>query len=181
MALRQIRDDRDPVLRKTSKVVKEVTPRIQQLVRDMLDTMYNANGVGLAAPQVGILKRVIVVDINPEERAPHVFINPVITWQDGCLNGTEGCLSVPGVFGYVDRPEKITLNYLDEEGRELSMEAQGYFARAICHEVDHLNGVLFIDKPEFREMDEGEDGDEDLAPDSQNGAVSLNQGSERNG
>src|SRR5699024_4351542 len=134
MALRNIRDDRDPVLRKISKEIKEVTPRIRTLAQDMLDTMYHANGVGLAAPQVGILKRIVVVDtgLEPEERDPHVFINPVITMTEGSCNGTEGCLSVPGVFGYVDRPEKITLAYQDLEGNAKSLEAEGYFARAIC-------------------------------------------------
>lgn len=151
MALRQIREEHDPVLRKISKEVREVTPRIRDLIGDMKDTMYHANGVGLAAPQVGILKRVIVVDINMEEKDPHVFINPVITKTEGTCNGTEGCLSVPGLFGYVDRPERITVEYLDENGEAKTLEAEDFFARAICHEVDHLNGILFIDKPEFTE------------------------------
>lgn len=151
MALRQIREEHDPVLRKISKEVREVTPRIRDLIGDMKDTMYHANGVGLAAPQVGILKRVIVVDINMEEKDPHVFINPVITKMEGTCNGTEGCLSVPGLFGYVDRPERITVEYLDENGEAKTLEAEDFFARAICHEVDHLNGILFIDKPEFTE------------------------------
>lgn len=159
MALRNIRDDRDPVLRKISKEIREITPRIRTLATDMLDTMYHANGVGLAAPQVGILKRIVVVDIGlePEERDPHVFINPVITRTEGSCSGTEGCLSVPGVFGSVDRPEKITLEYQDLEGQEKILEAEGYFARAICHEVDHLNGILFIDKPEFKEYTEADE------------------------
>lgn len=151
MALRQIREEHDPVLRKISKEVREVTPRIRDLIGDMKDTMYHANGVGLAAPQVGILKRVIVVDINMEEKDPHVFINPVITKTEGTCNGTEGCLSVPGLFGYVDRPERITVEYMDENGEAKTLEAEDFFARAICHEVDHLNGILFIDKPEFTE------------------------------
>ncbi len=151
MALRQIREEHDPVLRKISKEVREATPRIRDLIGDMKDTMYHANGVGLAAPQVGILKRVIVVDINMEEKDPHVFINPVITKTEGTCNGTEGCLSVPGLFGYVDRPERITVEYLDENGEAKTLEAEDFFARAICHEVDHLNGILFIDKPEFTE------------------------------
>lgn len=161
MALRNIRDDRDPVLRKISKEIKEITPRIRTLASDMLDTMYHANGVGLAAPQVGILKRIVVVDIGlePEEKDPHVFINPAITATQGSCHGTEGCLSVPGVFGYVDRPEKITLEYRDLDGNARSLEAEGYFARAICHEVDHLDGILFIDKPDFVVYTEPEDSD----------------------
>ncbi len=157
MALRNIREEQDPILRKISKEVKEVTPRIKELISDMYDTMYHANGVGLAAPQVGILKRVIVVDIGTEEKDPHVFINPVITEASGSCNGTEGCLSVPGVYGFVDRPEKITVEYQDAEGTKQILEAQDYFARAICHEVDHLNGILFIDKPEFVEAVEEDD------------------------
>ncbi|MFB0958164.1 peptide deformylase [Clostridiaceae bacterium HFYG-1003] len=159
MALRQIREEQDPVLRKISKEVKEVTPRVKQLIDDMLDTMYNAHGVGLAAPQVGILKRIAVVDVGMEEKQPHVFINPVITRSEGKCNGTEGCLSVPGLFGFVDRPEKITVEYLDETGAQRTLDAEGFFARAICHEVDHLHGILFIDKPEFVEaVEEDEEG-----------------------
>lgn len=161
MALRNIREEHDPVLRKISKEVKEVTPRIRELIEDMLETMYEASGVGLAAPQVGVLKRVIIVDVEEEERDPHVFINPVITEAQGSCNGTEGCLSVPGVYGFVDRPEKIKVEYLDEEGQSRTLEAEGFFARAICHEVDHLNGILFIDKPEFVPAGEEEEEIED--------------------
>lgn len=157
MALRQIREEQDPVLRKISKEVKEITPRIRQLAEDMAETMYHANGVGLAAPQVGILKRVILVDVGADEPDLHVFINPVITAMDGSCNGMEGCLSVPGLFGTVDRPERITVEYQDLDGQARVLEAEGFFARAICHEVDHLNGILFIDKPEFEEMVEDEE------------------------
>ncbi|MPN38379.1 Peptide deformylase [bioreactor metagenome] len=94
-----------------------------------------------------------------EEKQPHVFINPVITRSEGKCNGTEGCLSVPGLFGFVDRPEKITVEYLDETGAQRTLDAEGFFARAICHEVDHLHGILFIDKPEFVEaVEEDEEG-----------------------
>lgn len=156
MALRQIREEQDPVLRKISKEVKDITPRIRQLVEDMAETMYHANGVGLAAPQVGILKRVILVDVGAETPDLHVFINPVITAMTGSCNGMEGCLSVPGLFGTVDRPQRITLEYLDLDGETKTLEAEDFFARAICHEVDHLNGILFIDKPEFEELVEEE-------------------------
>ena len=159
MALRQIREEQDPVLRKISKEVKEITPRIRQLVEDMAETMYHANGVGLAAPQVGILKRVIVVDIGMEEKDPHIFINPVIYDQEGNERGVEGCLSVPGVTGWIDRPGKLKLKALDLDGQEVTLEAEDYFARAICHEVDHLDGVLFIDRADF-EPDDDEDDDE---------------------
>lgn len=159
MALRNIREEQDPILRKISKEIKEVTPRIKELIEDMYETMYEANGVGLAAPQVGVLKRVVVVDVGVEENEPHVFINPVITEASGSCNGSEGCLSVPGVYGTVDRPQKIKLEYLDENGEAQVLEAEDYFARAICHEVDHLNGILFIDKPEFAEA-VAEDDDE---------------------
>lgn len=162
MALRQIREEHDPILRKISKEVKEVTPRMKQLIEDMKETMYHANGVGLAAPQVGILKRIILVDVGMEEEDLHVFINPVIVEEEGLCNGTEGCLSVPGEFGYVDRPEKIKLEYMDEDGKAQSLVAEDFFARAICHEVDHLNGILFIDKPEYQPavMEDDEDFDE---------------------
>ncbi|PKK38667.1 Peptide deformylase [Clostridiaceae bacterium JG1575] len=153
MALRMIRDERDPILRKKSKEVREVTPRIKELTTDMLDTMYHANGVGLAAPQVGILKRVIVVDIEPEMRDPHVFINPQIIEQEGACMGQEGCLSVPNRVGEVERPTRIRLRYLDLAGQEQELEAEDFFARAICHEVDHLEGILFIDHPEFVPVD----------------------------
>lgn len=151
MALRTIREEQDPILRKISKEVKVITPRIKELIEDMAETMYDANGVGLAAPQVGILKRIILVDVDMEEEDLYVFINPVITKSEGKCNGTEGCLSVPGKFGFVDRPEKITVEYMDENGEEMILEAEGFFARAICHEIDHLNGILFIDKPEYTE------------------------------
>ena len=139
-----------------------MTPRMKQLIEDMKETMYHANGVGLAAPQVGILKRIILVDVDMEEEDLHVFINPVIVEEEGLCNGTEGCLSVPGEFGYVDRPEKIKLEYMDEDGKAQSLVAEDFFARAICHEVDHLNGILFIDKPEFQPavMEDDEDVDE---------------------
>ncbi|WP_461204478.1 peptide deformylase [Clostridium sp. DL1XJH146] len=143
MALRNIRENGDEVLRKKSKKVKEVNDRIKILIKDMFETMYDANGVGLAAPQVGILKRLAVIDIG---EGPLVLINPEITNEEGSQIDTEGCLSVPGEQGDVDRPNKLTLKALNENGQEFTLEAEGYLARAICHETDHLNGVLFIDK-----------------------------------
>ncbi len=156
MALRNIRHDGDPVLRKISKEVPVVNERIKELAHDMLETMYEANGVGLAAPQVGILKRVIVVDVGLEEPNPHIFINPVIYDENGTDRGTEGCLSVPGTMGYVNRPQKIKVKSINLEGEEIITEAEDFFARAICHEVDHLNGVLFIDREDYEEVVEEE-------------------------
>jgi peptide deformylase len=145
MALREIRVDSDPILRKKSKEVKEVTDRIKVLVEDMIETMYHADGVGLAAPQIGILKRVIVVDIY-DETGVKVIINPEIVEQRGMYLDTEGCLSIPGESGYVERPEYTKVKGLNEKGEEIIVEGEGLLSRALCHEIDHLNGVLFTDK-----------------------------------
>lgn len=152
MALRIVRHDGDPVLRKISKEVKVVNDRIIELCEDMIDTMYEKDGVGLAAPQVGILKRVIVVDVDMENPDPHVFINPEIIESSGEQRGPEGCLSVPGVMGEITRPFKIKVKALDVDGKEFITEAEDFFARAICHEIDHLNGILFIDRDDYEEM-----------------------------
>jgi peptide deformylase len=143
MALRNIRTDNDEILRKKSRIVDEVNDRIKVLVKDMIETMYHEEGVGLAAPQVGILKRIAVVDVG---EGVHVFINPEILEENGSCVDLEGCLSLPGRQGKVDRPSKIKVKALNEDGEEFVLEAEGYFARAICHEVDHLNGILFTDK-----------------------------------
>lgn len=143
MALRNIRKDNDEILRKKSRVVEEVNDRIRTLVKDMIETMYEANGVGLAAPQVGILKRVAVVDVG---EGIHVFINPEIVEKSGSCIDVEGCLSLPGKQGQVERPEKIKVRALNENGEQFEIEAEDFFARAICHETDHLDGILFIDK-----------------------------------
>ncbi len=143
MALRNIRKDNDEILRKKSRVVEEVNDRIRTLVKDMIETMYEANGVGLAAPQVGILKRVAVVDVG---EGIHVFINPEIIEKSGSCIDVEGCLSLPGKQGQVERPEKIKVRALNENGEQFEIEAEDFFARAICHETDHLDGILFIDK-----------------------------------
>ncbi|NLP28680.1 MAG: peptide deformylase [Clostridia bacterium] len=143
MALRNIRTDNDEILRKKSRIVDEVNDRIKVLVKDMIETMYHEEGVGLAAPQVGILKRIAVVDVG---EGVYVFINPEILEENGSCVDLEGCLSLPGRQGKVDRPSKIKVKALNEDGEEFVLEAEGYFARAICHEVDHLNGILFTDK-----------------------------------
>ena len=145
MALREIRVEGDPVLAKVCKEIKEVTPRIQDLIDDMIETMYEANGVGLAAPQVGILKRLVVIDVG---EGPIVMINPRIIAQDGEQTGDEGCLSVPGKAGLVTRPNYVKARFFDEEMNECEIEGEELLARAICHELDHLDGHLYVEKVE---------------------------------
>lgn len=143
MALRNIRTYGDEVLRKKSRKVEEINDRIHTLIKDMLDTMYNADGVGLAAPQVGILKRVIVIDVGD---GPVALINPEIISGEGEQIDEEGCLSIPGKGGSVLRPYKVKVKALNESGEEVMIEGEELFARALCHEIDHLEGVLFVDK-----------------------------------
>ena len=145
MALREIRVEGDPVLTKVCKEVKEITPRLQDLIDDMIETMYEANGVGLAAPQVGILKRIVVIDVG---EGPIVMVNPRIVAQDGEQSGDEGCLSVPGKAGIVTRPNYVMARFFDEEMNECEVEGEGLLARAICHELDHLEGHLYVEKVE---------------------------------
>ena len=140
MALRKIRIQGDPLLEKTCREVKEITPRIRELIEDMLDTMYEENGVGLAAPQVGILKRIVVIDVG---EGPYVLINPVIEETSGSQTGYEGCLSLPGKSGTVTRPNHVRVRALDENMDEYVLEGEELLARAICHECDHLNGVMY--------------------------------------
>ena len=146
MALREIRKEGDPILRKECKDVKEMTERISVLIDDMFDTMYESNGVGLAAPQVGILKRIFVVDVGMEEPEPYVFINPVILEKDGEQTGEEGCLSVPGYQGEVTRANHLRVRAYDADMKEFELEADELLARCIQHEEDHLHGILYIDK-----------------------------------
>lgn len=143
MAIRQIRFDGDDILRKKCKEIKEVTERTRTLIDDMFDTMYEANGVGLAAPQVGILKRIVVIDVDYEN--PYVLINPVIVEKDGVQTGDEGCLSLPGKVATVTRPNHVICRCLNEDMEEIEIEGEGLLARAICHELDHLDGVLYKD------------------------------------
>ncbi len=146
MAIRNIREFGDPVLNEKCKEVKEVTPRIRDLIGDMLDTMYAANGVGLAAPQVGILKRIVVIDTTGED--PHILINPRIIETEGEQTGSEGCLSFPGKAGTVTRPQKVKCVAYDIEMNEITLEGEDLLARAICHECDHLDGHLYTEKVE---------------------------------
>lgn len=143
MALRNLRIDGDEVLRKKCKKVTGITPRDLQLIEDMKETMYKENGVGLAAPQVGILKRIIVIDIG---EGPFAVINPEILEKTGSQIDIEGCLSVPGEQGRVERPNYVKVKGLNEEGEETIFEGEELLARAFCHEIDHLDGILFIDK-----------------------------------
>ena len=143
MAIRNIRNDKDELLRKRSKEVDSIDNKIRELVLDMLDTMYKNDGVGLAAPQVGILKRIIVYDVGD---GPKVMINPVITKSSGTQSGEEGCLSSSNVFGMVDRPANLHVKAYDLEGQEVSVKAKELEAIVLCHEIDHLDGVLFLDK-----------------------------------
>ncbi len=159
MAIRNLRVEGDPILRKISKEVKEVTPKIQELIDDMLETMYEANGVGLAAPQVGVLKRVVTIDVG---EGPLVMINPKIIKKSGAQTGDEGCLSVPGKTGTVTRPNEVTVRFMDEEGDWYELEGTELLARAICHECEHLDGRLYIDivEGELRDAVYEEDGEE---------------------
>ena len=146
MALRNIRVMGDEILTKQCKEVKEMTPRTKMLIEDMLDTMYEANGVGLAAPQVGILKRIVVIDVTGEE--PYILINPRIIETDGEQVGQEGCLSVPGKSGQVTRPNYVKAEALDINMEPFVLEGTELLARAICHELDHLDGHLYVEKVE---------------------------------
>ena len=142
MAIRNIREIGEEVLTRKCREVTEMTPRIRELIEDMLETMYEANGVGLAAPQVGVLKRIVVIDTTGED--PHILINPRIVESSGEQTGQEGCLSVPGKSGQVTRPNYVKIKTLTPEMEEIEMEGEELLARAICHELDHLDGKLYV-------------------------------------
>lgn len=142
MALRTIRVQGDSVLTKKSRTVDKMTPRIGELITDMLDTMYDAMGVGLAAPQEGILKRIVVIDVG---EGPIVLINPEILETSGEQTGDEGCLSVPGMAGQVTRPNYVKVKALDVNMNEQIYEGEGLLARAFCHEIDHLDGKMYTE------------------------------------
>jgi peptide deformylase len=141
MAIRTIREIGDTVLEKRCKEIAEVTPRIKTLIADMLDTMYDARGVGLAAPQVGVLKQITVIDIG---EGPVILINPEMVKMRGDQSGYEGCLSLPGKLGTVVRPAYVKVEALDENMQPIVVEGEGLMARALCHELDHLQGVNFV-------------------------------------
>ncbi|APH15003.1 peptide deformylase [Clostridium sporogenes] len=143
MAIRNIRKYGDELLRKKSRKIEKIDDRILTLLEDMVETMYSAEGVGLAAPQVGILKRVVVIDVG---EGLIKLINPEIIETEGSQKDVEGCLSVPGEQGEVERPYKVKVKALNEKGEEIVLEGEELLARAFCHEIDHLDGVLFVDK-----------------------------------
>ena len=147
MALREIRVMGDDILTKPCKEVTKMTERTKMLVGDMIETMYDSNGVGLAAPQVGILKRIVVIDVY-DGNGPIILINPVIVETSGEQTGEEGCLSVPGKWGIVTRPSHVKVRALDMDMNEFEMEGEGLLARAFCHELDHLEGELYVDRVE---------------------------------
>lgn len=144
MALRQILKEGDPTLNKKSREIKKFDGRLHELIDDMIETLKDANGAGLAAPQVGVLRRVVIVD--DEEGGFHELVNPVISFEEGEQDGPEGCLSIPGIWGMVKRPMKVTLKAQDRFGNDLVLDGEGITARAFCHEVEHLDGHLFIEK-----------------------------------
>lgn len=148
MAIRNIRIEGDPLLRKRSREVEEINDRILEQIEDLKDTMIDANGLGIAAPQVGILRRIFVIDMR-EGEGPVVYINPeIVEFSEEESIDVEGCLSVPDRSGYVKRPSKVTLSYTDINGKRQEIVAEDYFAKAIQHELDHLDGILYIDKLE---------------------------------
>ena len=163
MAIRKLRYEGDPVLGKVCKEVKEMTPHLKELVQDMLETMYAAEGVGLAAPQVGVLRRIAVIDVG---EGPYVFVNPKIVETAGEQIGDEGCLSVPGKSGTVRRPEYVKTVAFDADMNPIEVEGHGLFARAMCHEFDHarcilhendhLDGIVYVDKVEGKLYDNSE-------------------------
>lgn len=151
MAIRNIREIGDDILRKKCKEVTAMTARNRELIDDMLDTMYESNGVGLAASQVGILKRIVVVDVTGDN--PYVLINPKIVESSGEQTGQEGCLSVPGKYGKVTRPNYVKVIAMDVNMQPIEVEGTELLARAICHELDHLEGKLYVDLVEGELMD----------------------------
>ena len=163
MALRNIVEKGDPILRKKSREVSEVTDRIRILMEDMVETMRHGQGVGLAGPQVGVMRRVFVAEPEPEQ--VYYMINPEIIEQEGLVEDTEGCLSVPGYYGMVERPQKIKIRAMDLDGNINEYEFEDFAARVMCHEYDHLEGILYTDKAtevhmlseEADEEDAGED------------------------
>ena len=156
MALRQIREIGDDILEKVAKPVEKMTDRTMDLIDDMFETMYEAEGVGLAAPQVGILKRIVVIDISEDGDEPLVLINPEVLETSGEQTGNEGCLSVPGKTGIVTRPNYAKVKALNEDMEEFIVEGEGLLARALLHEIDHLNGHLYVEKVEGELMDTAE-------------------------
>ena len=163
MALRTLRIEGDPILNKVSHPVKEMTPRLEELIKDMLETMYSENGVGLAAVQVGVLRRIVTIDVG---EGPIILVNPVIVEKDGVQTGQEGCLSVPNKVGIVTRTNHVIVEALDENMEPQRLEGEGLLARAFCHELDHLDGKMYTslvegDLMEVEPYGEDDEDDED--------------------
>ena len=146
MAVRYVREEGDELLKKKSKKVEEVNEKIKELVADMIETLHNHDGVGLAAVQVGVLKNIFIVDLYEEGKPAYVFINPEVIEEKGEQEVEEGCLSFPNKFAKIIRPKEMTVKYLNEKGEKVTLKAEDLLAQAISHEVDHLNGVLFVEK-----------------------------------
>ena len=151
MAIRNIRVDDDPILRKKSREVTEFNDRLFELLDDMKETMYHSGGVGLAGPQVGVLKRVVVMDVSEDRNEFIELINPEITYEEGAQTGNEGCLSLPGLYGVVTRPHIVKVKAQNRDGKWCLYKGEALKARCFCHEIDHLDGILYKDK-----LDEGE-------------------------
>lgn len=151
MAIRNIRVDDDPILRKKSREVTEFNDRLFELLDDMKETMYHSGGVGLAGPQVGVLKRVVVMDVSEDRNEFIELINPEITYEEGAQTGNEGCLSLPGLYGVVTRPNVVKVKAQNRDGKWCLYKGEELKARCFCHEIDHLDGILYKDK-----LDEGE-------------------------
>lgn len=160
MAVRQIRIMGDDILTKKCKPVKEMTGRTMELIEDMFETMYEANGCGLAAPQVGVLKQIVTIDVDDGNQ--YVLINPEIIVQDGSQTGYEGCLSLPGKSGIVTRPNYVKVKALDENMEPFELEGEGLLARAICHEVAHLEGQMYVELVEGELVDVGAEPEEEI-------------------
>lgn len=146
MAIRMIREEGDEILKKKSREVENIDEKVQELIQDMLETMHKANGVGLAAVQVGVLKRIVVIDIYEEGVEPYILINPEIIKTKGEQTVEEGCLSFPNKFAKIVRPKEVVARALNEKGEKIEIKAKDLLAQAICHEVDHLNGEVFVNK-----------------------------------
>lgn len=162
MTTRIVRLNGDPILRKKCKPVRKMDQRTSTLIEDMFNTMYEAKGVGLSAPQVGVLKRICVIDCGLEESQPFVLINPEIIYKEGEQTADEGCLSVPGYKGTVTRAQKVKVQFFDLDMKRQEIEAEGLLSRCIQHETDHLDGILYVDKVagEIKEVDESNEGDD---------------------
>lgn len=161
MAIRNIRTIGDEILTKECREVTKINDHTKTLIEDMLDTMYDANGVGLAAPQVGVLKRIVVIDVTPEGNTPIILINPRIVSSSGEQTGNEGCLSVPGKSGQVTRPNYVKCVAMNEHLEPIEIEGTELLARAICHELDHLDGHLYVEKVEGELEGYSDEEDED--------------------